>query len=357
MPKTSLLSHLLIISISTSKQHSEKAAKMTVTIQSILDAENRISPYKVETALLSSDRLNQKLPFDLFVKADCLQRTGSFKFRGGCNAVFSLDDPARPVLAYSSGNHAQAVALAARLSGRKATIVMPEDAPVAKIEGTRSYGAEVVLYDRYSQSREEIGAQLAKQHSAELIAPFDDERVIAGQGTAGLEIARQLNRLDRQLDVFFCCCGGGGLMAGTSLALAEYFPEAELYTAEPAGFDDTARSLAAGKRLANDPSARSICDAIVTPSPGELTFPIVQKLAAGGKVVSDEAALRAMKTAWDYFKLTVEPGGAVALAAALDKGFMASQEGGSRKTIVAMISGGNCDADRFAEALAADALI
>ena len=234
---------------------------------------------------------------------------------------------------------------------------MPEDAPVAKIEGTRSYGAEVVLYDRYSQSREEIGAQLAKQHSAELIAPFDDERVIAGQGTAGLEIARQLNRLDRQLDVFFCCCGGGGLMAGTSLALAEYFPEAELYTAEPAGFDDTARSLAAGKRLANDPSARSICDAIVTPSPGELTFPIVQKLAAGDKVVSDEAALRAMKTAWDYFKLTVEPGGAVALAAALDKGFMASQRGGSRKTIVAMISGGNCDADRFAEALAADALI
>ena len=330
---------------------------MTVTIQSILDAENRIIPYKIETPLLSSDRLNQKLPFDLFVKADCLQRTGSFKFRGGCNAVFSLDEPDTPVLAYSSGNHAQAVALAARLSGRKATIVMPEDAPAAKIEGTRSYGAEVVLYDRYTQSREDIGSKLAQQQSAELIAPFDDERVIAGQGTAGLEIARQLKMLDRQLDVFFCCCGGGGLMAGTSLALAEHFPQAELYTAEPAGFDDTARSLVAGHRLANDPAARSICDAIVTPSPGQLTFPIVQRLAAGGKVVSDEAALGAMKTAWDYFKLTVEPGGAVALAAALETGFIASQNSTTRKTIVAMISGGNCDAERFAEALDADALI
>ena len=330
---------------------------MTVTIQSILDADNRISPYKIETALLSSDRLNQKLPFDLFVKADCLQRTGSFKFRGGCNAVFSLEDPDKPVLAYSSGNHAQAVALAARLSGRNATIVMPEDAPVAKIEGTRSYGAEVVLYNRYTQSREEIGAELAEKQSAELIAPFDDERVIAGQGTAGLEIASQLKQIGRQLDVFFCCCGGGGLMAGTSLALAAHFPEAELYTAEPAGFDDTARSLEAGERLANDPSARSVCDAIVTPAPGKLTFPLIQRLAAGGKVVTDDEALSAMKTAWDYFKLTVEPGGAVALAAALNAGFIASKNGGDRQTVVAMISGGNCDAEMFSRALNAASLV
>ena len=330
---------------------------MTVTIQSILDAETRISPYKIETALLSSDRLNQKLPFDLLVKADCLQRTGSFKFRGGCNAVFSLEDPGKPVLAYSSGNHAQAVALAARLSGRTATIVMPEDAPVAKIEGTRSYGAEVVLYDRYSQSREEIGAELAEKQSAELIAPFDDERVISGQGTAGLEIVRQLQEMDKQLDVFFCCCGGGGLMAGTSLALTHTFPEADLYTAEPAGFDDTARSLDAGERLSNDPSARSICDAIVTPAPGQLTFPIIQRLAAGGKVVTDDEALSAMKTAWDYFKLTVEPGGAVALAAALDAGFIASKRGGKRQTVVAMISGGNCDEAMFNRALNAATLV
>ena len=156
---------------------------MTISFQSILDAETRIGPYKIVTPLLTSDRLNQKLPFDLFVKADCLQRTGSFKFRGACNAVFSLGVSNRPILAYSSGNHAQAVALAARLSGRKATIVMPEDAPLAKIEGTRSYGADVVLYDRYTQSREEIGAKLAKEQSAELIPPYDDERVIAGQGT------------------------------------------------------------------------------------------------------------------------------------------------------------------------------
>jgi len=330
---------------------------MTVTHNAIVEAEARISAYKIETPLLSSDRLNQKLPFDLFIKADCLQRTGSFKFRGACNAVFSLQEPGQPVLAYSSGNHAQAVALAARLSGRSATIVMPEDAPVAKIEGTRSYGADVVLYDRYSQSREEIGVELAAQRSAELIAPFDDVRVIAGQGTAGLEIARQLKGLGRQLDVFFCCCGGGGLMAGTSVALNDAFAGAELYTAEPAGFDDTARSLAAGERVQNDPDARSICDAIVTPSPGQLTFPIVQRLAAGGKVVTDEAALSAMKTAWDYFKLTVEPGGAVALAAALDEGFIARRKTSERICVVAMISGGNCDEDMFARALAARALI
>ena len=330
---------------------------MTISFQSILDAETRIGPYKIVTPLLTSDRLNQKLPFDLFVKADCLQRTGSFKFRGACNAVFSLGVSNRPILAYSSGNHAQAVALAARLSGRKATIVMPEDAPLAKIEGTRSYGADVVLYDRYTQSREEIGAKLAKEQSAELIPPYDDERVIAGQGTAGLEITQQLNSLERELDMFFCCCGGGGLMAGTALALSEHFRQAKLYTVEPDGLDDTARSLSAGKRQTNDPSARSICDAIVTPSPGLLTFPILQSKAAGGKVVTDEEALSAMKTAWDYFKLTVEPGGAVALAASLKQEVIASHSGDKRKTVVAILSGGNCDQEIFAQALAAPTLI
>lgn len=330
---------------------------MNLSFQSILNAETRISPHKIITPLLTSDRLNQKLPFDLFVKADCLQRTGSFKFRGACNAVFSINLPDKPILAYSSGNHAQAVALAARLSGRKATIVMPEDAPIAKIDGTRSYGADVVLYDRYTQSREEIGSKLAIEQSAELIAPYDDERVIAGQGTAGLEIAQQLNSLKRELDIYFCCCGGGGLMAGTSLALNQHYRQAKLFTAEPNGFDDTARSLAMGTRQKNDPSARSICDAIVTPSPGLLTFPVIQRKAAGGKVVTDEEALSAMKTAWDYFKLTVEPGGAVALAASLQPDFIASQTGDKRKTVVAMLSGGNCDQDMFERALTSPTLI
>ena len=330
---------------------------MSLSYQSILDAETRISPHKIITPLLTSDRLNQKLPFDLFVKADCLQRTGSFKFRGACNAVFSLDAPDKPILAYSSGNHAQAVALAARLSRRKATIVMPEDAPKAKIDGTRSYGADVVLYDRYTQSREEIGAALADEQAAELIAPYDDERVIAGQGTAGLEIAKQLNSIHRELDVFFCCCGGGGLMAGTSLALSQHFEGAELYTAEPEGFDDTARSIVSGSRQTNAPSARSICDAIVTPTPGLLTFPIVQDKAAGGKVVTDEEALSAMKTAWDYFKLTVEPGGAVALAAALQQDVIEYYRTRKRKTVVAMLSGGNCDQEMFVRALATPALL
>ena len=330
---------------------------MTLSFQSILDAETRISPHKIITPLLSSDRLNQKLPFDLFVKADCLQRTGSFKFRGACNAVFSLDASNKRVLAYSSGNHAQAVALAARLSGRKATIVMPEDAPTTKINGTRSYGADVVLYDRYTQNREEIGAALADEQAAELIAPYDDERVIAGQGTAGLEITQQLHSLQRELDVFLCCCGGGGLMAGTSLALSQQFKGAKLYTVEPAGFDDTARSLVSGSRQTNATSARSICDAIVTPTPGLLTFPIVQNKAAGGKVVTDQEALSAMKTAWDYFKLTVEPGGAVALAAALQEDVIKIHRTRKRKTVVAMLSGGNCDQDIFAQALAAPEFI
>ncbi len=330
---------------------------MTLSFQLILDAETRIGHHKIITPLLSSDRLNQKLPFDLFVKADCLQRTGSFKFRGACNAVFSLNAPGKPVLAYSSGNHAQAVALAARLSGRKATIVMPEDAPLAKINGTRSYGADVVLYDRYSESREEIGATLANEQGAELIAPYDDERVIAGQGTAGLEISQQLQSLHRELDIFFCCCGGGGLMAGTSLALSQHFKNAQLYTSEPEGFDDTARSLVSGRRQTNDPSAQTICDAIVTPTPGLLTFPVVQSKATGGKVVTDQETLSAMKTAWDYFKLTVEPGGAVALAAALQQDVIEYKRTHERKTVVAMLSGGNCDQDVFARALATPALI
>jgi threonine dehydratase len=323
-----------------------------ITIDDIHLARNRIQDSIETTPLLSSDRLNTALPFDLYIKAECLQRTGSFKFRGGCNAVFSIDDSALPVIAFSSGNHAQAVALAARLSHRKATIIMPEDAPAAKITGTKSYGAEVVLYDRYTQSREEIGARLAAEQGAKLIKPYDDEHVIAGQGTAGLEICEQADRRSVSIDHYISCCGGGGLLAGTSTAISHLSPATKLYSAEPEAFNDTERSLAAGTRLSNAPDARSICDAIVTPCPGEITFPILQKTGCSGLSASDEDALHAMHIAWSYFKLTTEPGGAIALACALTPEFLSRFDAASqRQNVVVMVSGGNVDKDMFTRAL------
>lgn len=325
-----------------------------MNIQSIIDAKNRIRGEVFVTPLLTSDRLNQKLPFDLYIKAECLQRTGSFKFRGACNAVFSLRDPSQSIIAYSSGNHAQAIALAARITKRRATLIMPEDAPKAKIAGVKAYGAEVILYDRYKISREEIGESLAHERHAELIKPYDDLRVIAGQGTAGLEITEQARERGITPDIYICGCGGGGLMAGSATALADIFPACHLYTAEPEHFDDTARSLLSGRHEHNSPEARSICDAILTPSPGILSFPIISKLAKGGLSVSDTQALGAMQVAWDYFKLTVEPGGAVGLAACLDPKFCAQiikESDGKRKTVITIASGGNCDREIFAQSL------
>ena len=324
----------------------------TVTIHDIRRADAAIRPAVLETPLLTSDRLNATLPFDLYLKAESLQRTGSFKFRGACNAVFGLEDPEQAVIAFSSGNHAQAVALAAKLASRKATIIMPKDAPTAKIEGTKSYGATVVLYDRYTESREDIGAHYAQQTGANLIKPYDDVRVIAGQGTAGCEIVRQSDILSLTPNTFISCCGGGGLTAGTAIALSESFPDIAIYSAEPDQFDDTARSLAVGTRLSNQPDARSLCDAIVTPMPGEITFPINQRFLAGGLSVSDEDALQAMHVAAAYLKVILEPGGAVALAAALAEEFISKQAGATgRQTIIVIGSGGNCDDTMMARAL------
>ena len=325
-----------------------------VRISDVMAADKTVRPDVIETPLLSSDRLNQKLPFDLWIKADCLQRTGAFKFRGATNAMKSLPEDVKSVIAFSSGNHAQAVALAAQLTGRNATIIMPKDAPVAKIEGTRAYGADVVLYDRYSESREEIGERLAAEKKAELIRPFDDVRVIAGQGTAGMEVARQCAERGITPDSFICCCGGGGLISGSALALKHSFPDIDIHSAEPEGFDDTARSLVSGTHEVNDASARSICDAIVTPSPGQLTFPIMQNAGISGLVSSDEAVMEAMGVAYSYFKVTAEPGGAIALACALSDDYLSRFDSRSpRKTVIAIISGGNVDAEMTSRALSA----
>ena len=310
-----------------------------VAYSHILAAAQIIKGHATKTPLLTSDLLNEMLGFQLYVKAEPLQRTSSFKFRGAMNAIASLPEDTAPVIAFSSGNHAQGIALAAQILGRKATIIMPEDAPKVKIDNTRAYGATVVLYDRYSGDREAIARSYSTADiKAHIIPPFDDPRVIAGQGTIGLEMAEQCSAANFTPDRAIICCGGGGLISGISIALKHHFPDMEIFSAEPAGFDDMARSLEAGKIIANTPGPKTICDAIVTPQPGNITFPICKKLVTGGKVVSDSEVLNAMKIAFHYFKLVVEPGGAVALAAALQPEFKAKGQ-----QILVVASGGNVD--------------
>lgn len=299
------------------------------------------------TPLLNAPLLDRIAGRRIFVKAECLQWTGSFKFRGGWSAVSALPEAARArgVLAFSSGNHAQGVALAAARHGAPAVIVMPSDAPAVKIGNTRAYGAEVVLYDRATEDREAIGAELAEGRGLTLIRPYDEPQVIAGQGTVGLEIAAQAAEAGITGADVITCCGGGGLTAGIALALEARAPALRVRPAEPEGFDDTARSLAAGTRLRNAAAAGSVCDAIVTPMPGEITFPILQRLCGPGLAVSDEQALHAVALAFTHLRIVVEPGGAVALAVALFADDLPD-------TVICTASGGNVDPAVFAGALA-----
>jgi threonine dehydratase len=301
------------------------------------------------TPLLSSRTLDALAGRRVLVKAECLQHTGSFKARGGWAALSALPDPARRrgVIAYSSGNHAQGVARAAAAFGAPAVILMPDDAPRAKIDGTRALGAEVVLYDRATQDREAIGARLSTDRGLTLVPPFDDPEVIAGQGTTGLEIAEQATRAGVTQAEVIVCCGGGGLAAGVALALEDRAPGLRVRTAEPEGFDDWRRSLASGRRECNTAATGSLCDAILTPRPGMLTFPILAARAGPGLAVSDGEALRAMALAAMHLKIVAEPGGAVALAAAL---FRSDAIEGD--AVICTVSGGNVDPALFARALA-----
>ncbi len=306
----------------------------------------RLAPVVRRTPLLSAPALDRIAGRRVLVKAECLQHTGSFKFRGGFAAVSALSEAerARGVLAWSSGNHAQGVALAARMHGVAAVIVMPSDAPRAKIDATRALGAELVLHDR-AASREEIGARLIAERGLTLIRPFDDPQVIAGQASVGLELAVQASGEGvRDADVLVCC-GGGGLTAGLALALEAAAPDLRVRPVEPEGFDDTARSLTAGTRLEN--TARTgLCDAILTPTPGQLTFPVLQRLCGPGLVVPDRDTRRAMAASFAHLKLVLEPGGAVALAAAL---FQPQSVAGDAVIVIA--SGGNVDRAVFTRAL------
>ncbi|MGP3722992.1 threonine ammonia-lyase [Cereibacter sphaeroides] len=309
----------------------------------------RLAGHARRTPLLSSPFLDEIAGRRVLVKAECLQHTGSFKFRGGWSALSALEPARRAqgVIAYSSGNHAQGVALAAARHGAPAVIVMPADAPQLKIENTRALGAEVVLYDRATEDRDAIGARLADERGLTLIRPFDEPLVIAGQGTTGLEIAEQAAEEGVTSADVLTCCGGGGLTAGIALALEARAPGLRVRPVEPVGFDDTARSLAAGEIRSNAALSGSICDAIVTPQPGRITFPILARLCGPGLAVTDAEALRAMALAFLRLKIVLEPGGAVALAAALFR--PDALEGDA---VICTASGGNVDPPLFARALA-----
>ncbi len=317
-----------------------------MTIDRITAAAERLSGHAVRTPLLNAPLLDEMAGRRVFIKPECLQKTGSFKYRGARSAISALapDTRAKGVIAFSSGNHAQGIACAAREMGAPAVIVMPGDAPEMKIANTRAYGAEVVLYDRETGDRDAIGAELAETRGLTLIKPFDNEEVIAGQGTIGLEIAAQAAEAGIEKADVLIPCGGGGLTAGISLALEAKARGLRPRPVEPEGFDDVTRSLAAGARQANDRMSGSICDAILTPTPGQLTYPVIQRLCGPGIVVSDAEALRAMAAAFDRLKLVAEPGGAVALAAAL---FHQKGDG----DVIAVISGGNVDRAMFRRAL------
>jgi len=319
------------------------------TAADVRAAAARLAGVVRETPLVGDTPLDLLTGGRILLKLEPLQHTGSFKVRGAYNRLVQLSRMERSagVVAFSSGNHAQGVAWAAKRLGVAATIVMPADAPRAKIGNTRALGAEVVLYDRERESREDIAARLASERGATLVPSFDDPHIIAGQGSLGLEIMTQAAAMNAVPDDVLVCCSGGGLASGCALAVKDLCDTTRVYSAEPAAFDDTRRSLEAGERLANPPGARSICDALQAPSPGVLTFVLMRRLLSGGLAVSDDEVRTAMAWALRHLKLVVEPGGAVALAAVLS-----GKLDVRGRTVAVVISGGNVDTDVYCQALA-----
>lgn len=319
----------------------------SVTFTDIEAAAARIEGMAVKTPLLESPALNGRANARVLIKAEILQRVGAFKFRGAYNRLVQLSTEQRKggVVAFSSGNHAQGVALAAQMLKIPAVIVMPADAPAVKVHATRSYGAEIRLYDRLTESREEIAAGLAAERSALVVPAFDDPDIIAGQGTVGLELVRQGHAKGVALDLVVTPVGGGGLIAGVSTAVKALSPDTMVIGVEPEGFDDTLQSLRAGERRVLNPTTRSLCDALESPAPGRLTFPAIQRNVADIAVVSDAEVADAMRYAFQVLKLVVEPGGAVGLAALL-AGKLPKAE-----RIGLVLSGGNVDPDLFAKVL------
>lgn len=311
------------------------------SFEGVRDAARQITGVAVRTPLIESPALNERLGGRVLLKAETLQVAGAFKFRGAYNRISRLTEAekARGVVAYSSGNHAQAVAAAARMVGTSAIIVMPADSPKVKVEGVIGFGGEVRMYDRYTESREAIGEEIASARGSVLVRPFDDPFIIEGQGTTGLEIVEQA---DGPIDQLLCGASGGGLIAGINLSMAALSPDTRVIGVEPEAYNDTQLSMAAGERLTHAPVARpSICDALMTDQPGELTFPINRRLAEV-LTVSDAEVAEAVRYAFRVLKLVVEPGGAVSLAALL-----AGKVEARNRTTVAVLSGGNIDPSLF----------
>ena len=333
-------------------QNENAAGALPVRFADVEAAAKRIAGKAVKTPLLSFPLLDQALGFRLLVKAETLQLTGSFKFRGACNKLMLLREQqpdAKAVVAFSSGNHAQGVAAAAAMLGFTATIVMPDDAPRMKIENTKALGAQVVLYRRHTESREQISADIAAKTGAVMVPPYDDPAIMAGQGTLGLELCDQAEALSIKADVVIAPASGGGLIAGVATAVKHRWPKAEVYAAEPATCNDLQRSLQEGKRVANAPGSVSICDALMSPIPGELTFPVHRALLAGGLSASDADILRAMKFAMTRLKLVMEPGGAASLACAL-----LGRETFRGRTVAIVASGGNADPETLKQSLGSE---
>jgi threonine dehydratase len=324
---------------------------MTLALADIQAAAVRLAGHAVLTPLIESPALNDHIGGRVLIKPEILQLGGAFKFRGAYNRLSQLtaDERHRGVVAFSSGNHAQGVALAAARVGTPALIVMPLDAPKVKVEATLHYGAEIRFFDRYTEDREAIAAQIAAERGCVVVPSYDDPHIIAGQGTVGLEIVAQAKVLEAELDLLLCPVGGGGLIAGTSTAVKALSPDTAVWGVEPAGFDDTRRSFASGQRESNAADARSFCDALLTVTPGSLTWPINRQTLTGVLAVTDAEVAEAMRFAFSTLKLVIEPGGCVALAAAL-----AHKLDLKGKTTAIVCSGGNVDPAMFAQVLAGE---
>lgn len=318
------------------------------TAAGVRAAAERLRGKAVRTPLLENEALNEAAGGRVLLKAEMLQHYGAFKFRGAYNLMSQLSaaERANGVLAWSSGNHAQGVAYAARLVGTKATIVMPADAPAVKADNVKKLGAEIIVYDRYSEDREEISRRIVEERGLALAPSFDHPHIIEGQGTTALETVEDAKQRGLGLDAFIVCCGGGGLTSGCALALEDVSPQTEVWIAEPEGFDETWASIRDGVRHQADISRYTICDAIATPSPGLLTLPIMQRLVRGGVTLTEDEVREAMIFAFQHLKLVVEPGGAVALAAVLSGKFEARG-----KVTALTLSGGNVDPALFASIL------
>ena len=313
----------------------------TASFSGVQDAARQIAGQAVRTPLIESPALNAHVGGRVLMKAENLQLAGAFKFRGAYNRISRLtaEELKRGVVAYSSGNHAQAVAAAARMVGTTAIIVMPADSPKVKVEGVRAFGGEVRMYDRYTESREAIGEEIAASKGSILVRPFDDPFVIEGQGTIGLEI---MDQADDRLDQLVCGASGGGLIAGINLAMEALSPDTPVIAVEPKHYNDMQLSIAAGERLTHPPAPGTICDALMTDRPGELTFPINRRVDRV-ETVSDAEVAEAVRFAFRTLKLVVEPGGAVSLAAVL-AGKVETRD----RTTAVILSGGNVDPALFA---------